>query len=150
MDDVQARWRHIRGPPHAHAGNGLAGAGKTEEEEEEEPQRHVSFTDPLVTGVDVGFFFIHPIHTRKSINRVVFSIQTANNDDDDDNNSGDSTHTKRIFYIDRDFSLEDMVLLHNIAAKWERDRWLAISTRFNDLTQRAITPEQARSAVEGE
>lgn len=40
-------------------------------------------------------------------------------------------------------------MLHNIAAKWERDRWLAISTRFNDITQRSITPEQAKSVIDG-
>lgn len=152
MDDVQTRWRQIRGQ-----------SGKTDEKDEEDisttlakPQRHVSFTDPLVTGGDVRVFFpvSPPIYPGQRIEVTgAFSIQTNNDDDDDRDPPGDrdrdrDTRIKKIYYIDEDFSLEEVVLLHNIAVKWERDRWLAISTRFNDLTQRAITPEQAYSIVE--
>lgn len=44
---------------------------------------------------------------------------------------------------------EDNAFLHKVAEKWERDRWLAISTRFNDKTGQSITPEFAKSVIEG-
>ncbi|OJJ35416.1 hypothetical protein ASPWEDRAFT_183476 [Aspergillus wentii DTO 134E9] len=86
---------------------------------EEKPKRHVSFSNPLVTAGDI-----------------------------DDEGNGPPPKIKKVYYIDEEFTLEDVVLLHNIAAKWERDRWLAISTRFNDKTGRNITPEQAKSVID--
>lgn len=50
------------------------------------------------------------------------------NYEDDENDSG--------------LTLKEMLLLHRIAAKWERDRWAAISARFNDKTGHNLTPEQ--------
>ncbi|KAF7171300.1 hypothetical protein CNMCM5623_003727 [Aspergillus felis] len=50
--------------------------------------------------------------------------------------------------IDQDCTLEDVTLLREIAAQWKRDQWQAISTRFNGMTGRKITPEQAKSVLD--
>ncbi|GIJ83890.1 hypothetical protein Asppvi_002721 [Aspergillus pseudoviridinutans] len=50
--------------------------------------------------------------------------------------------------IDQDCTLEDVTLLREIAAQWKRDQWQAISTRFNGVTGRKITPEQAKSVLD--
>ncbi|GIK04418.1 hypothetical protein Aspvir_008501 [Aspergillus viridinutans] len=50
--------------------------------------------------------------------------------------------------IDQVCTLEDVTLLREIAAQWKRDQWQAISTRFNGMTGRKITPEQAKSVLE--
>ncbi|RHZ44487.1 uncharacterized protein CDV56_100616 [Aspergillus thermomutatus] len=49
--------------------------------------------------------------------------------------------------IDQDFTLEDVTLLREIAAGWKKDQWRAISTRFNGMTGRIISPEQAKSVL---
>lgn len=56
--------------------------------------------------------------------------------------------TKRVLYFDREISWQEAVLLHQIAARWEKERWVAISSRFNDQTGRTITPEQAKSVLD--
>lgn len=50
--------------------------------------------------------------------------------------------------VDQDCTLEDVTLLREIAAQWKKDQWQAISTRFNGMTGRQITPEQAKSVLE--
>lgn len=55
-----------------------------------------------------------------------------------------------MLYTDENFDLEDVLLLHAIAAKWERDKWLAVSTQFNDRTGRSITPDEAKSMIDPE
>jgi hypothetical protein len=50
-------------------------------------------------------------------------------------------------YINRDCTMEEVTLLREIAAQWKRDQWQAISTRFNGMTGRKITPEQAKSIL---
>ncbi|GFF46893.1 hypothetical protein IFM51744_06436 [Aspergillus udagawae] len=50
--------------------------------------------------------------------------------------------------IDQDCTLEDVTLLREIAAQWKRDQWQAISARFNGMTGRKITPEQAKSVLD--
>jgi hypothetical protein len=54
----------------------------------------------------------------------------------------------RLEDIDQDCTLEDVTLLREIAAQWKRDQWQAISTRFNGMTGRQITPEQAKSVLD--
>jgi hypothetical protein len=52
-----------------------------------------------------------------------------------------------VFYIAEDLDMEDVLLLHTIAAEWEKEKWLAVSDRFNGKTGRSITPEQAKSVI---
>ncbi|KAL4755025.1 hypothetical protein BDW72DRAFT_189637 [Aspergillus terricola var. indicus] len=56
--------------------------------------------------------------------------------------------TKRVYFIDDEFTLDEVLLLHRITADWERDRWETICSRFNAETGRNITPRQARSVVD--
>ncbi|KAE8158470.1 hypothetical protein BDV40DRAFT_291738 [Aspergillus tamarii] len=85
-------------------------------------ERNVSFSDPLATNDNTDD---HLIDTRPS-------------------------KVKHVLYTDENFDLEDVLLLHKIAAKWERDKWLAISTHFNDRTGRSITPDEAKSVIDSE
>ncbi|BCR86240.1 SANT/Myb-like DNA-binding domain-containing protein [Aspergillus chevalieri] len=137
IEDVKKRWDYLRSGKAQSVEVGVDGAFSTDgipvgnphlkkfartTQPEPKPERHVSFADPLVTAGDT--------------------------DDEEENGASHPPKTKKVYYVDEEFSLEDVVMLHNIAAKWERDRWLAISTRFNDITQRKITPEQAKSVVD--
>ncbi|KAF7585693.1 hypothetical protein BBP40_010274 [Aspergillus hancockii] len=80
--------------------------------------RHVSFTDPLAT------------------------------DDENIDKGYIASQPLKVFYLDDDLELEDVLLLHTIAAKWEKEKWFAVSTRFHDKTGRSITPEQAKSVID--
>ncbi|KAH1270995.1 hypothetical protein KXX33_006040 [Aspergillus fumigatus] len=51
-------------------------------------------------------------------------------------------------YYDGDYTMEEVTLLRKIAAQWKRDQWQTISTRFNGMTGRRITPEQAKSVLD--
>ncbi|KAK9656318.1 hypothetical protein HCH54_000996 [Aspergillus fumigatus] len=51
-------------------------------------------------------------------------------------------------YYDGDYTMEEVTLLRKIAAQWKRDQWQTISTRFNGMTGRRITPEQAKSLLD--
>ncbi|KAK1150105.1 hypothetical protein N8T08_000002 [Aspergillus melleus] len=101
-----------------------------EEDEEDEKRglgktrRRVSFADPLTT-VDENY------------------------DDEDDDGDDLPRHPKlkKVSYTESEFTLNEVLLLHRIAAKWERDRWRAISTRFNDKTGHSLTPEQAKRII---
>ncbi|PLN85439.1 hypothetical protein BDW42DRAFT_190728 [Aspergillus taichungensis] len=86
---------------------------------DEEAPRNVSCSDPLIIGGDMDYA-----------------------------GSRSLSETKRVLYIDREISWQEAVLLHQIAAGWERERWVAISGRFNGQTGRTITPEQARSVLD--
>ncbi|KAE8349099.1 hypothetical protein BDV28DRAFT_160778 [Aspergillus coremiiformis] len=59
-----------------------------------------------------------------------------------------TTNVKHVFYTDENFDLEDVLLLHTIAAKWEKDKWLTVSARFNARTGRNITSEEAKSMID--
>ncbi|KAE8373028.1 hypothetical protein BDV26DRAFT_285473 [Aspergillus bertholletiae] len=82
----------------------------------------VSFSDPLVT----------------------------NNHTDADIIASRPSKVKHVFYTDETFDLEDVILLHKIAAKWERDKWLTVSTHFYEKTGRSITPDEAKSMINPE
>ncbi|KAL4786071.1 hypothetical protein BJX76DRAFT_355483 [Aspergillus varians] len=69
-------------------------------------------------------------------------------DDDEETLSKQQPKIKRVYYIDNEFTLEEVLLLHEIAADWKRDRWETISSRFNDKTGRNITPAQAKSVID--
>ncbi|PLB43769.1 hypothetical protein P170DRAFT_468538 [Aspergillus steynii IBT 23096] len=90
-------------------------------------RRRVSFADPLTT---------------------VREVDQNYDDDNDDEDLSRHPKIKKVSYIESDFTLKEVLLLHRIAAKWERDRWVAISTRFNDKTGHSLTPEQAKWIVD--
>ncbi|KNG86798.1 hypothetical protein ANOM_004664 [Aspergillus nomiae NRRL 13137] len=85
-------------------------------------ERNVSFSDPLVTNDKADD---HPIASQPS-------------------------KVKHVLYTDENFDLEDVLLLHTIAANWDRDKWLAVSTHFNERTGRSITPDEAKSMINPE
>ncbi|KAB8271364.1 hypothetical protein BDV30DRAFT_228159 [Aspergillus minisclerotigenes] len=82
---------------------------------------------------------------------VSFSDPLATNDNADDYLiASRPSKVKHVLYTDENFDLEDVLLLHTIAAKWERGKWLAVSTQFNDRTGRSITPDEAKSMIDPE
>ncbi|EAW07704.1 uncharacterized protein ACLA_024190 [Aspergillus clavatus NRRL 1] len=93
-------------------------------ESDGEPERMVSFANHFVTDGDI---------------REGEYAEARNNP---------RSKTKRIYYIDENFTLEDVVLLHRIASQWENNRWVAISTKFNNITGRSITPGQAKTIID--
>ncbi|KAK6816132.1 hypothetical protein RU639_009160 [Aspergillus parasiticus] len=84
--------------------------------------RNMSFSDPLVTNDNIDDYLI----------------------------ASRPSKVKHVLCPDENFGLEDVLLLHTIAAKWERDKWLAVSTQFNERTGRSITPDEAKSMVDPE
>ncbi|KAL4959008.1 SANT/Myb-like DNA-binding domain-containing protein [Aspergillus stella-maris] len=72
--------------------------------------------------------------------RVSFS-PSADEDEEEDK-------TRKIYYMDDQFTLDEVLLLHQIAADWKKNRWETISSRFNDRTGRNITADQAKTVVD--
>lgn len=52
------------------------------------------------------------------------------------------------YYLDNEFTLDEIVLLHNLADRYEKEKWLRISSRFYDKTGKRITPDQAKSRIQ--
>ncbi|KAL4976346.1 hypothetical protein BDW66DRAFT_159731 [Aspergillus desertorum] len=77
------------------------------------------------------------------------SFNPSLNEDTDDDYYVPSRRakTKRVYYVDDEFALDEVILLHRIAADWERDRWETICSRFNNETGRNITARQARFVI---
>ncbi|KKK15562.1 hypothetical protein ARAM_005314 [Aspergillus rambellii] len=69
-------------------------------------------------------------------------------DEEEEENISQPPKIKRVYYIDDAFTLEDVLLLHKIASEWRKDRWTTISTRFNEMTGRHITPDEAKSVID--
>ncbi|KAI9372512.1 hypothetical protein BJX61DRAFT_542666 [Aspergillus egyptiacus] len=67
--------------------------------------------------------------------------------DDDEESISRTSKVKKVYYIDDEFTLDEVLLLHQVAADWKRDRWESISSRFNSLTGRSITPAQAKTVI---
>ncbi|PTU22628.1 hypothetical protein P175DRAFT_0473886 [Aspergillus ochraceoroseus IBT 24754] len=77
------------------------------------------------------------------------SFRTLPTDEaDEEENISQPPKIKRVYYIDDAFTLEDVLLLHKIASEWRKDRWTTISTRFNEMTGRHITPDEAKSVID--
>jgi len=55
---------------------------------------------------------------------------------------------KVYYYLDNEFTLDEIILLHNLADRYEKEKWLRISSRFYDKTGKRITPEQAKSRIQ--
>ncbi|KAF4210672.1 hypothetical protein CNMCM8980_005905 [Aspergillus fumigatiaffinis] len=79
---------------------------------------------------------------------VFFSDSLATDGEFEEVEDGGEYEDSRHQYIDRDCTMEEVTLLREIAAQWKRDQWQAISTRFNGMTGRKITPEQAKSILD--
>ncbi|KAL3463299.1 hypothetical protein BJX64DRAFT_257482 [Aspergillus heterothallicus] len=79
--------------------------------------------------------------------RVSFRRMRVEDSDEDDAYSR-SPKVKKIYYINDEFTLDEVLLLHRIAADWRKDRWKTISSQFNGMTGRNITPAQVKSVVE--
>ncbi|KAL4790262.1 hypothetical protein BDV19DRAFT_402248 [Aspergillus venezuelensis] len=84
--------------------------------------------------------------------RVSFSPSA---DEDEEEDTDDDEYipaklqkTRKIYYMDDQFTLDEVLLLHQIAADWKKDRWETISSRFNDRTGRKITADQAKTVVD--
>ncbi|OJD17615.1 hypothetical protein AJ78_02314 [Emergomyces pasteurianus Ep9510] len=60
------------------------------------------------------------------------------------------TAKKKILYVDENFSLEEILLLNKLAAQYEDEKWLRISSRFYDKTGKRLTPQEAREHVQRE
>ncbi|KAL4742912.1 hypothetical protein BDV11DRAFT_166825 [Aspergillus similis] len=78
---------------------------------------------------------------------VSFSAAFDEDTNDDSYVPSRRAKTKRVYFID-EFTLDEVLLLHRIAADWERGRWETICNQFNTETGRNITPRQARSVVD--
>ncbi|KAL4953450.1 hypothetical protein BDW69DRAFT_184463 [Aspergillus filifer] len=82
------------------------------------------------------------------------SFPSADEDEEEDQTDDDEyvpakrQKTRKIYYMDDQFTLDEVLLLHQIAADWKKDRWETISSRFNDRTGRNITPDQAKTVVD--
>ncbi|KAL4917627.1 hypothetical protein BDW62DRAFT_201652 [Aspergillus aurantiobrunneus] len=81
---------------------------------------------------------------------VSFSTSSGEEEDtdDDEDTLSKRTKVKKVYYIDDEFTLDEVLLLHRIAADWKKDRWETISSRFNVKTGRSITPAQAKSVID--
>ncbi|OJD15972.1 hypothetical protein ACJ73_08925 [Blastomyces percursus] len=55
---------------------------------------------------------------------------------------------KKILYVDENFSLEEILLLNKLAAQYDEEKWLRISSRFYDKTGKRLTPQEAREQVQ--
>ncbi|KAL2828533.1 hypothetical protein BDW59DRAFT_159735 [Aspergillus cavernicola] len=79
------------------------------------------------------------------------SFDTSSDEEEDTDEDEDSVYeppkVKKVYYIDDEFTLDEVLLLHQVAADWKKDRWQTISSRFNDMTGRSIIPTQARSVI---
>ncbi|KAL2006094.1 hypothetical protein VTN00DRAFT_9748 [Thermoascus crustaceus] len=99
---------------------------------EEKPKRRVSFSDPLVIPGKA-----------KSI-----SLQTDKPLEPPKHKDKGKDAKKVYYYLDNEFTLEEIVLLHNLADRYEKEKWLRISSRFYDKTGKRITPDQAKSRIQ--
>ncbi|GAD98352.1 predicted protein [Paecilomyces variotii No. 5] len=48
-------------------------------------------------------------------------------------------------YIETKLSLDEILLLHKLEARYEREKWLYVASRFFDKTGKRITPEEAKA-----
>ncbi|OJJ63534.1 hypothetical protein ASPSYDRAFT_140218, partial [Aspergillus sydowii CBS 593.65] len=98
--------------------------------------------------VDYDWYFDEEYNRER---HVSFSPSTDEDEDEDDDDDSlpRRSKTKRVYYIDNEFTLDEVLLLHQIAADWKKDRWETISSRFNEKTGRNISPAQAKSVVDG-
>lgn len=68
---------------------------------------------------------------------MVYYLQT--------NESATSASEKRtILYVDENLSVEDLILLTKLEARYEAEKWLRISSRFFDKTGKRFTPEEVK------
>ena len=57
---------------------------------------------------------------------------------------------KTVLYLDEAFTLEDVILLNQIAAKYEEEKWIRVSSRFFDKTGKRHPPRILKKHVRAE
>ncbi|KAL3473312.1 hypothetical protein BJX99DRAFT_234003 [Aspergillus californicus] len=101
--------------------------------------------------VDYDDWYYDEEHGREERHVSFSSSSDEETDEDDDSDSFDpprQSKVKKVYYVDDEFTVDEVLLLHQVAADWKKDRWETISSQFNDRTGHSITAEQARSVVE--
>ncbi|KAK2750501.1 hypothetical protein FQN55_002101 [Onygenales sp. PD_40] len=58
------------------------------------------------------------------------------------------TPKKKILYVDENFSLEEILLLNQLAVQYDNEKWLRISSRFFDKTGKRLSPQEAKEHVQ--
>ncbi|KAJ9255194.1 hypothetical protein DTO271D3_8211 [Paecilomyces variotii] len=107
------------------AGQGIDTAEKKEDKKEENGKqqdkktRRVSFSDPLII----------PGKTDSAASS---------------SRRRESHEPKVRPYIETKLSLDEILLLHKLEARFEREKWLHVASRFFDKTGKRITPEEAK------
>ncbi|KAK2811052.1 hypothetical protein FQN50_002387 [Emmonsiellopsis sp. PD_5] len=81
-------------------------------------QRRVSFSEPLIIGKAESSYTRTP------------------------------TPKKKILYVDENFSLEEILLLNQLAVQYDNEKWLRISSRFFDKTGKRLSPQEAKEHVQ--
>ncbi|KAL1862204.1 hypothetical protein Plec18167_001010 [Paecilomyces lecythidis] len=108
------------------AGQGMDTAKKKEDKKEDNGKqqdrktRRVSFSDPLII-------------PGKTDSTASSSRRRASQD------------PKARPYIETKLSLDEILLLHKLEARYEREKWLYVTSRFFDKTGKRITPEEAKA-----
>ncbi|PGH28368.1 hypothetical protein GX50_08895 [[Emmonsia] crescens] len=87
---------------------------------------------------------------RRHERRVSFSEPLIMNGKTDTTTTTSYTRTpkKKILYVDENFSLEEILLLNKLAAQYDEEKWLRISSRFYDKTGKRLLPQEAREHVQ--
>ncbi|WEW55801.1 hypothetical protein PRK78_001234 [Emydomyces testavorans] len=78
--------------------------------------------------------------------RVSFSEPLVTTDNNDGARDTDSSK-KRGFHLDGTLTLEETVLLNKIAAKYEEEKWIRISSRFFDKTGKRHAPRTLKKYI---
>ncbi|EAS31501.3 uncharacterized protein CIMG_06980 [Coccidioides immitis RS] len=76
--------------------------------------------------------------------RVSFSEPIVTPDND---GARDADSSKKVLYLDEAFTLEDVILLNQIAARYDEDKWIRISSRFFDKTGKRVHPRILKKHV---
>ncbi|EFW23140.1 hypothetical protein D8B26_006658 [Coccidioides posadasii str. Silveira] len=76
--------------------------------------------------------------------RVSFSEPIVTPDND---GARDADSSKKVLYLDEAFTLEDVILLNQIAARYDEDKWIRISSRFFDKTGKRLPPRILKKHV---
>ncbi|EEP81041.1 predicted protein [Uncinocarpus reesii 1704] len=82
-------------------------------------------------------------NNKPSGRRVSFSEPLVTNND----GARDADLSKKVLYLDEAFTLEEVILLNQIAAKYDEDKWIRVSSRFFDKTGKRLPPRILKKHV---
>ncbi|QSS60377.1 hypothetical protein I7I51_05175 [Histoplasma capsulatum] len=132
VQSLKTRWGIIRPAvehkiprPHTSAQGETSLRSQQQQQQTDTNRRHerrVSFSDPLIMAGKVADNYTST-YTR-------------------------TPHKKKILYVDENFSLEEILLLNRLAAQYDEEKWLRISSRFYDKTGKRLTPQEAKEYVQ--